>query len=44
MKWLFFDLGYTLVNEDSAHKKRIENCIEAQKSSAESSVAAKFTI
>lgn len=30
--WLFFDLGYTLVNEDAAHKLRIENTVESMKS------------
>lgn len=28
IKWLFFDLGYTLINEDEAHIKRINDCIE----------------
>lgn len=26
----FFDLGYTLINEDEAHIKRINDCIEYQ--------------
>lgn len=33
IKWLFFDIGYTLVNEDMAHKKRIEKLIEEQQKS-----------
>lgn len=31
IKWLFFDLGYTLINEDEAHRKRINDCIKYQK-------------
>lgn len=31
IKWLFFDLGYTLINEDEAHIKHINDCIEYQK-------------
>lgn len=31
VKWLFFDLGYTLINEDEAHNKRILNAIEKMK-------------
>lgn len=27
---LFFDLGYTLINEDNAHRKRINDCITYQ--------------
>ena len=30
IKWLFFDFGYTLINEDEAHIKRINDCIEYQ--------------
>lgn len=30
-KWLFFDLGYTLINEHAAHEKRINDCIEYQR-------------
>ncbi len=30
-KWLFFDLGYTLIDESTAHKKRINDCIEYQR-------------
>jgi hypothetical protein len=30
IKWLFFDLGYTLINEDDAHIKRINDRIEYQ--------------
>lgn len=32
-KWLFFDLGYTLINEDDAHKARIEACLNREKQS-----------
>lgn len=31
IKWLFFDLGYILINEDEAHSRRINDCIEFQK-------------
>lgn len=31
IKWLFFDIGYTLVNEDKCHSKRIIDTIERQK-------------
>lgn len=27
IKWLFFDLGHTLVNEDVSQRKRIENAV-----------------
>lgn len=30
-KWLFFDLGYTLIDEHAAHEKRINDCIEYQR-------------
>lgn len=30
IEWLFFDLGYTLINEDNAHRKRINDCITYQ--------------
>lgn len=30
-KRLFFDLGYTLINEHAAHEKRINDCIEYQR-------------
>lgn len=28
IKWIFFDLGYTLINEDFSQRKRIENAVE----------------
>lgn len=28
IKWIFFDMGYTLVNEDAAHERRITKAIE----------------
>lgn len=28
IKWIFFDLGYTLVNEDEAHNKRTLDAVE----------------
>lgn len=31
IKWLFFDVGYTLVNEDYVHKYRIEETIKLNK-------------
>lgn len=31
IKWLFFDLGYTLIDEHAAHEKRIKDCIEYQR-------------
>jgi len=31
VKWLFFDIGYTLVNEDKCHSKRINDLIKKQK-------------
>lgn len=31
IKWLFFDIGYTLVNEDKCHSKRIKDTILKQK-------------
>lgn len=31
VKWLFFDIGYTLINEDKCHSKRIIDTIERQK-------------
>lgn len=31
IKWLFFDIGYTLVNEDKCHSKRIIDTIMRQK-------------
>lgn len=31
IKWLFFDIGYTLINEDKCHSKRIIDTIERQK-------------
>ena len=30
-KWLFFDVGYTLVNEDKVHKKRVEETVRLNK-------------
>jgi HAD superfamily hydrolase (TIGR01662 family) len=30
IQWLFFDVGYTLVNEDDAHHKRIERLVKQQ--------------
>lgn len=27
IQWLFFDMGYTLINEDEAHRNRINECI-----------------
>lgn len=29
IKWIFFDLGYTLINEDMCHHKRIEQAVQA---------------
>ena len=31
IKWLFFDVGYTLVNEDKVHKKRVEETVRLNK-------------
>lgn len=31
IEWLFFDLGYTLINEENAHRKRINDCITYQR-------------
>jgi HAD superfamily hydrolase (TIGR01549 family) len=31
IKWLFFDIGYTLINEDKCHSKRIIDTIKRQK-------------
>lgn len=31
IQWLFFDLGYTLIDEHAAHEKRIKDCIEYQR-------------
>lgn len=31
IKWLFFDVGYTLVNEDKVHKKRVEETVKLNK-------------
>lgn len=31
VKWLFFDVGYTLIDESAAHKKRINDCIKYQR-------------
>ena len=28
IEWIFFDMGYTLINEDDAHSRRIEIAIE----------------
>lgn len=30
-KWLFFDVGYTLIDESAAHEKRINDCIKYQR-------------
>lgn len=30
IKWLFFDIGYTLVNEDDVHKQRIADTVKGQ--------------
>lgn len=29
IKWLFFDIGYTLVNKDDVHKQRIADTVKA---------------
>ena len=34
IKWLFFDVGYTLINEDKCHEKRIQNTVERFQSSS----------
>ncbi len=31
IKWLFFDVGYTLIDESASHEKRINDCIEYQR-------------
>ncbi len=27
LKWIFFDMGYTIVNEDAPHERRVTECI-----------------